>query len=257
MKAEDFREMISVEFEHIIDLNRTKGGEYAGEDDALAFLKEAAAEAGITPDQIWYVLARKHWMSIAAYVREGKEGSEKIEGRIRDEILYLLLLLGLVREREAPDDSESAFIGGDQVLYRDKEGVDWRAVVMGATRPGDEWLYSLDFQADPPPFLSPSSMTTESSLRIDIERQPDGSRRDEPTLVLPSPTWAKLDHEPKETYDMFITYRDLGPEKRSLQEVADKWDVEFKDVVTWAREFEWDNRLGAWDRMSAASRRGT
>lgn len=91
--------MLDEEHAKIVELNRTKGHDYAGQDDALSNFKKHAAELGLTPEQIWGVYAGKHWDAITTYVREGDVKSEPIDGRILDEILYLYLLLGLVRER--------------------------------------------------------------------------------------------------------------------------------------------------------------
>lgn len=102
MQGELFRAMMREELESLVAMNQNKGTDYAGEDDALGFFKEMAAEAGLSEEQVWAVLARKHWKAIMAFVRhhqdDGYQPSEEIRGRILDLILYLFLLLGLRRE---------------------------------------------------------------------------------------------------------------------------------------------------------------
>lgn len=90
----------------IAHLNDTKGHDYAGDDDALANFKEASAQLGMTPEQVWGVYAHKHWSAIQTYIREGDVASEPIEGRIHDIILYGFLLLGLVAERREREGAE-------------------------------------------------------------------------------------------------------------------------------------------------------
>lgn len=88
-------------FERIVEINNTKGSDYAGEADALLNFKRHAAELGLTAEQVWAVYCSKHWDAVMTYVRDGDVKSEPIEGRIDDMILYLFLLRGLVEERRA------------------------------------------------------------------------------------------------------------------------------------------------------------
>lgn len=102
MTGEQFRAMVREVCEDLCAMNENKGAEYAGEDDALAFFREAAAELGQTPEQIWAVLARKHWRSVVKFCGQGDDDglalSEPIEGRAKDLVLYLLLFIAMRRE---------------------------------------------------------------------------------------------------------------------------------------------------------------
>lgn len=98
MKYEDMESLISAEFTRIRELRSTKGREYAGEEDTLADFKEVAEEAGIAPLQVWATYVKKHQRAIDTYIREGHVKSEAIEDRIRDVIVYHLLLLGLIQD---------------------------------------------------------------------------------------------------------------------------------------------------------------
>ena len=95
-----FTHLIESEMQTIIALNQTKGIEYAGHDDALSNFTRRATELGISPYQVWSVLAGKHWDAIESYCKTGNVLSEPIESRIRDLILYALLLLGLIADDE-------------------------------------------------------------------------------------------------------------------------------------------------------------
>jgi hypothetical protein len=100
MKRADFATLMEENFSTITEINITKGHDYAGDEDALANFKTAAAQLNLTPEQVWSVYAHKHWSAIMTYTSEGAVQSEPIEGRIHDVILYCFLLLGLVKERE-------------------------------------------------------------------------------------------------------------------------------------------------------------
>jgi hypothetical protein len=98
MTRDEFLHFMAKNQEQIVALNRTKGQDYAGDEDALDNFKRHAAELGLAPEQIWAVYASKHWDAIMTFVRKGDVASEPIEGRLLDVILYCHLLLGLVAE---------------------------------------------------------------------------------------------------------------------------------------------------------------
>jgi hypothetical protein len=100
MTRNEFQELMRKQFERLLEINSTKGHDYASDDDALDNFKRHAAGLGLTPEQIWAVYASKHWDSIITYCREGAVASEPIEGRIDDCLLYLFLLRGLVAEKD-------------------------------------------------------------------------------------------------------------------------------------------------------------
>jgi len=94
-------------YAQITQINRTKGHDYAGDDDALANFKQAGEKLGLRPEQIWGVYADKHWSAVMTFVKEGDVKSEPIEGRIHDVILYCFLLLGLIEEKKKPYTAEA------------------------------------------------------------------------------------------------------------------------------------------------------
>jgi hypothetical protein len=106
MTPEDFNKLFADTVTKLQELARLKGGEYAPGKDRLANFKEQGAALGLPPEAIWAVYAGKHWDSIRTYTRdliEGKtrERSESIEGRYHDLIVYCVLAIGLLRDREA------------------------------------------------------------------------------------------------------------------------------------------------------------
>jgi hypothetical protein len=114
MNRADFLAMMDDDYASITEINRTKGVDYAGEDDALSNFKDQARSLGLTPEQIWGVYAGKHWSAVTTYIREGDVKSEPIEGRVHDVILYCFLLLGLIREeREEVANVDAPLPHGD------------------------------------------------------------------------------------------------------------------------------------------------
>lgn len=75
--------------------------EYAHkEENALANFEEAAAEVGITREQSWYMYAVKHWRGVAAWIKGFRSQREDVRGRIKDLIVYLVLLWAMVDDIE-------------------------------------------------------------------------------------------------------------------------------------------------------------
>lgn len=105
MNKGQFRGLLNRTFIEMKTLTATKGEDYARSDDQLANFKRSAAEAGVTPEQVWLIFFNKHKDAIVSHVKACGENnltynpSEPIEGRIDDAILYLCLLKGLVQER--------------------------------------------------------------------------------------------------------------------------------------------------------------
>lgn len=99
MRRDKFVRLMEETFADALNLNKRKGKDYAGDEDALSNFKEAAQQLGTTPEKVWAVYAHKHWSAIMAYCSEGKLESEPIEMRIKDVIVYAVLLLGLVEDK--------------------------------------------------------------------------------------------------------------------------------------------------------------
>ena len=86
-------------------ISESKGREYTRDnEDRLDNFKRHAETLGVDPLLIWAVYFNKHVDSVNVYIRDQQRGtprlmSEPIEGRIHDSIVYLMLLLGLLRDR--------------------------------------------------------------------------------------------------------------------------------------------------------------
>lgn len=98
MTKSEFSKLLDATFARVKVLTQTKGEEYSRDENQLANFNRASWEAGISPAQAWLVFFNKHIDSIKYLVKTGKEGSEPIEGRIDDAILYLILLKGILKD---------------------------------------------------------------------------------------------------------------------------------------------------------------
>lgn len=86
-------------YAEIRDISDRKGRDYSGDADAFASFKRNANAIGLTEEQVWSVLAVKHWDALMTFVRDGKVESEGVQNRITDLILYLFLLHGMLDEK--------------------------------------------------------------------------------------------------------------------------------------------------------------
>ena len=98
MTRKDFTEFLKERFVDILELNYTKGNDYAGDEDVFANFKRNAQRLGLQPHEVWGVYFMKHIDAIETYLRTGNLESEPIESRIDDAILYLLLLRGMIED---------------------------------------------------------------------------------------------------------------------------------------------------------------
>lgn len=100
MKREEMLVLLRSLHREELQVSRTKGKDYAGDDQVLSNFLDEAAHAGIDPIQVWYVFFSKHLRSIQSYVREGRLQSESLRSRVLDMRHYLALFLALASEIE-------------------------------------------------------------------------------------------------------------------------------------------------------------
>lgn len=99
MNKNQFRVLLDNTHKNLVNMTATKGEEYSRNDsDQLDNFKRQAAELGISPMMVLTVYLNKHLDAIKSFIKNGREFSEPIEGRIDDAILYLVLLKGLISD---------------------------------------------------------------------------------------------------------------------------------------------------------------
>jgi len=99
MNNKQFITLVDNTYKRLLELTATKGHEYSRDSDQLANFKRQAVELGVPDTIILAVYLNKHLDAIKSFIKNGKEFSEPIEGRIDDAILYLVLLKGLISDR--------------------------------------------------------------------------------------------------------------------------------------------------------------
>lgn len=78
--------------------------EYAHRDDnAFANFERVAERLGVSREQVLLVYLEKHLDGIHAYVKGHKSQREDVRGRIKDAIVYLCLLRGMVEQNTLID----------------------------------------------------------------------------------------------------------------------------------------------------------
>lgn len=100
MDRKQFTDLLVALHEKEIETNRTKGKEYAGDEDVLSNFKELSKELDLTPEKVLWVYLKKHLSAIRTYCNLGDlYSTEDLASRILDARLYLALLLAMQTEK--------------------------------------------------------------------------------------------------------------------------------------------------------------
>lgn len=100
--------IIDYTFGQVKQLRTLKGGEYAGDVDALANFRRNSVQNGMTMEQCWGVYVSKHWDAVFQYIRDRAAGKvrvrlEGIEGRVDDIITYMMIFKAMLAEHTEED----------------------------------------------------------------------------------------------------------------------------------------------------------
>lgn len=105
MSPKEVSKIINEEFDVIRKLFLEKNDAYASEINALDNFDEQSHNTKLSVFEVWSVLANKHDIAIRNAIRKApekpEEGSEGMISRVRDRIVYSLLLLALLKRLEA------------------------------------------------------------------------------------------------------------------------------------------------------------
>jgi hypothetical protein len=92
------------------DLQKTREAgqkEYAHDDqNAFANFERLSKDLGISREQVLWVYVYKHIDGIKSYLKGHKSQREDVRGRIKDVIVYLILLWGMVDDNESTEKGE-------------------------------------------------------------------------------------------------------------------------------------------------------
>jgi hypothetical protein len=88
-----------------LETMRVKGHDYRQGNDAdlLHNFRTVGNTVGVDMMKVWFTYFYKHYSAMATFIKEGGQSeSEPIEGRIKDQIVYLLLFYRMVQEKKTP-----------------------------------------------------------------------------------------------------------------------------------------------------------
>lgn len=85
------------------EVMRKKGHDYrqGNDSDLLHNFRTVANTVGTDMEKVWFTYFYKHYAAMCTFIKEGgQQESEPIEGRITDQIVYLVLFWKMVQERK-------------------------------------------------------------------------------------------------------------------------------------------------------------
>lgn len=93
-------------FEKLRIVRAAGQAEYAhDESNAMANFERLAADLGISREKVLWIYLRKHLDGILAHINGYTSQREPVDGRLKDAIMYLILLWGMVEDNKLPDTS--------------------------------------------------------------------------------------------------------------------------------------------------------
>lgn len=93
---EDVQKLMAEIFADCQKTREQAHNEYAHTDNALANFERTGAELNIPREKVWYIFAKKHWDGTLAWITGYRSQREDVRGRIKDLIVYLILLWAMV-----------------------------------------------------------------------------------------------------------------------------------------------------------------
>lgn len=88
-------------FPELMQVRKDGQREYAGGIDAFGNFNRLSQELDVDRKKILWVYAMKHKDGIASYLNGNTEQRDSVQGRIKDLIMYLMLLWGMTEEELA------------------------------------------------------------------------------------------------------------------------------------------------------------
>ena len=99
---EEVSQHFATMFEEIMVTREAGQKEYAHDDNkAFANFEKLSEELGIPREKVLWIYAMKHKDGIVSYLKGHKSQRESVHGRIKDLIVYLMLLDGMITDNES------------------------------------------------------------------------------------------------------------------------------------------------------------
>lgn len=100
MNKGEFNGFLQAKLKEILDTNKSGQSEYALSENAFDNFNRLAAELGMDRKQVLMVYFSKHRDGVISFLKGHTSQREPVQGRIKDMIVYLLLLWGMVEEEQ-------------------------------------------------------------------------------------------------------------------------------------------------------------
>lgn len=115
-------------FEQLRQTREAGQKEYAhSEENALRNFEDTGKELDIPRERVLWIFLKKHLDGVLAYIKGYQSQREDVRGRIKDIIVYLILLWAMIDDREGQRDKERQAIREqgtrpeDQLNYERRE----------------------------------------------------------------------------------------------------------------------------------------
>ncbi len=93
--------LMSTVFKECQETREAGQKEYAhSEENAFSNFERTGAELHISREKVLYIFAKKHWDGVLAWINGHQSQREDVRGRIKDMIVYLILLWAMVDDLE-------------------------------------------------------------------------------------------------------------------------------------------------------------
>ena len=103
MNAKQFNEFFGYIVSEVKSTRDAGQDEYASPSDVFDDFVKTAELTGTTPGMVLYTFLNKHMRGIGAFIRGRDSQREHVSGRIKDAIVYLMLLWAMVEEEESKE----------------------------------------------------------------------------------------------------------------------------------------------------------
>lgn len=189
----------------VFDTMAKKGHDYrqGNDSDLLHNFRTVANTVGTDMEKVWFTYFYKHYAAMCTFIKEGGQSeSEPIEGRIKDQIVYLVLFWKMVQERkqakevtleEALMQIEAAYdrhapTAQSRTLKSDPNVIEV-PVAGGAVEVDPQRMYKLAGGAGA--FVDPEVKARAGEIHKKLEARDEESRRQESWLgrLPPQRTW--------------------------------------------------------------------
>src|SRR4051812_45956460 len=95
----DVKDLMDRVFKELQQTREDGQREYAhDESNALANFERTATDVGVSREAVLWIFAMKHKDGIAAWIKGHRSQREDVRGRIKDLIVYLILLWAMVED---------------------------------------------------------------------------------------------------------------------------------------------------------------